>query len=717
MKTVLAVSFLFALQIQAQTQWQNPLPQGNVLLSLYFKDAQSGFAIGLSGTILKTVDGGKTWSLQSTDLEYAFYSMHFLDQNDGLICGADRDQRGIILRTTDGGSTWALIDASFDYPLYSIDAFKQNSYAVGGGGIIVQSSDRGLTWNRLESGTPNDLWSVCFADENTGYVAGDDILLKTTNKGTSWSPLTSVSYPGLLKYVWFFDADEGYFFGQGGTVLKTTNGGVSFLSTGIHPTFGHSITSAFFTSRQVGFACGEQGRLFKTTNAGESWTDLWNPGGLPLYSVFFISATEGFVAGVGGHILHTINAGDKWDWSSSRSGFGQQLKSISFVNQNVGYAVGGTAPYGSISEALFTKDKGNTWHEMTTGTRVPLNAVCFLNESTGYAVGYEGTIIKTTDGGNSWSSVAQPNWQRNLRAIFFVNENKGFVVGGDEDFAQYNQVVLKTTDAGLTWSEYESDWTFTLNSVFFADENLGFACGNNSNLIKTTDGGATWRKSNSGIDAELRCIFFTSKDVGYCVGEDARIYKTTNQGVEWAQQVSGFENRYEYDLNSVYFVDANTGYAVGGRGWDYGYHQQFEKYGLVLKTSDGGATWTEWDCATWNNFYSIAPVEKNSFILCGDYASLIKVTNDEVSTVPATATIAEHDGFFLAQNYPNPFNRSTTIQYNLPVAQYVELKIYDTLGRDVITLVDESQAAGSHKVQLDSGALSTGLFFYRLRAG
>jgi PKD repeat protein len=73
--------------------------------------------------------------------------------------------------------------------------------------------------------------------------------------------------------------------------------------------------------------------------------------------------------------------------------------------------------------------------------------------------------------------------------------------------------------------------------------------------------------------------------------------------------------------------------------------------------------------------------------------------------------------FRLSQNYPNPFNPSTAIEYALPKASHVELKVYDVLGNEVQTLVNDKQAAGVHRVQVESGGLPGGVYFYRLRAG
>jgi hypothetical protein len=75
--------------------------------------------------------------------------------------------------------------------------------------------------------------------------------------------------------------------------------------------------------------------------------------------------------------------------------------------------------------------------------------------------------------------------------------------------------------------------------------------------------------------------------------------------------------------------------------------------------------------------------------------------------------------FNLLQNYPNPFNPETIITYQLPVASRVTLKLYDILGREVITLVNESQSAGTHRVKFNAVTerLASGVYFYRIIAG
>ena len=111
-----------------------------------------------------------------------------------------------------------------------------------------------------------------------------------------------------------------------------------------------------------------------------------------------------------------------------------------------------------------------------------------------------------------------------------------------------------------------------------------------------------------------------------------------------------------------------------------------------------------WDDAT-NDAYD--PAAAYQAVL--DRYNSVVVGVEQISALPAE--------FSLAQNYPNPFNPSTIIEYSITNANEVQLAVYDIIGREIAVLVNENQSPGTYKVDFDAAQLSSGVYFYKLKAG
>ncbi|UCH65292.1 MAG: T9SS type A sorting domain-containing protein [Ignavibacterium sp.] len=94
----------------------------------------------------------------------------------------------------------------------------------------------------------------------------------------------------------------------------------------------------------------------------------------------------------------------------------------------------------------------------------------------------------------------------------------------------------------------------------------------------------------------------------------------------------------------------------------------------------------------------------------GEISQPSDTSEDDTSAVIIT-------DFFLSQNYPNPFNPLTRIQYTVNNTKFVTLKVYDVLGGEIATLINEEKSAGEYKIEFDGAGLSSGIYFYRLQAG
>jgi hypothetical protein len=95
----------------------------------------------------------------------------------------------------------------------------------------------------------------------------------------------------------------------------------------------------------------------------------------------------------------------------------------------------------------------------------------------------------------------------------------------------------------------------------------------------------------------------------------------------------------------------------------------------------------------------------------------VEVYQDSIGVLPVEVDFTVPVQFELKQNYPNPFNPTTTISWQSPVGSHQTLKVYDVLGNEVATLVNEYREAGRYEVTFDASNLASGMYLYRLQSG
>ena len=310
------------------------------------------------------------------------------------------------------------------------------------------------------------------------------------------------------------------------------------------------------------------------TVANAEWTvlredDILRGDGIEgmLHDVYFMDNQNGLVVGDNGLILVTTDGGTTWgriDTTMRPPGAGQRAGG----RPGAGGPNAGGPPAGMFGG----------------GGPAPLYHIYFINESLGYIIGGRATILKTEDGGKTWDRKravsdtpgrdGRPGRLRaNLMGIQMISETTGFIAGSEN-------TILKTTDGGETWvgsSERArvGETRNNLEGIWFVSPTTGWVIGSFGTLMRTTDGGETWEKLNPGFDNNLFGIYFLDENTGWICGQEGLILHTTDGGVTWNQQKT---ESYD-DLHDITFVDTMTGWAVGG-------------FNSVLHTTDGGKTWT-----------------------------------------------------------------------------------------------------------------------------
>jgi photosystem II stability/assembly factor-like uncharacterized protein len=203
------------------------------LRSIYMIDTNNGWICGDNGLVLKTTNGGQTWSVLLINTKRNLNGVFFATSAIGWVVG----ENGVIARTSSSGNSWTLLNSGVSENLISVHAASQLiAWAVGTSGTILKTIN-GVDWNPLVSGVASDLNKVYFHDSLVGWVVGaNGVILKTTNGGQTWLALTSGTTENLNS-VYFYDLNYGFVVGDNGTILQTSNGGACWAvqSSNIQP--------------------------------------------------------------------------------------------------------------------------------------------------------------------------------------------------------------------------------------------------------------------------------------------------------------------------------------------------------------------------------------------------------------------------------------------------------------------------------------------------
>ena len=695
-------------------KWVNPLPQGNTILCIQYLTENRIMAIGEAGSVMISDDGGTTWDFKGSGTFNTLYDFFFVNAATGFIVG----DGGIILMTTDEGNHWSTLVSGINESLRSVWFSDQsNGYAVGANGKILKTTDAGAAWYVLSTWSTTQLNDICFVDPTTGFIAGNqDSILKTTDAGNSWYGVSwGLSMSAELINFSFTSVDTGYIllnYNGFYFLSKTVDSGENWI---IQSQVGSSPKNIYFINSQTGFAPTNSGSVLKTTDAGLNWVTQYTNNDEPLYSIYFFDEISGVAAGKYGALCTTTNGGDEWEYESPW--IIGDLYSLCITPSGFGYALGleeskktTKVPNGNNNDYSGSMiDQYRIYRSMDLINWFPspgisghaLRQMIFINDSLGFICTMEGDLYKTTNFGSSWLRQNPPVY--GLRSLSFTNDSTGFSVGDDG-------LIIKTTNGGTNWFEQTSGTTYDLRYVFFPSHDTGYVIGtygesdNPFAVYKTTNGGNQWFMTYTASTTSPRKMYFLDTFTGFAVGYFGLVMKTTDGGYNWFNQNSGTSE----NLNTVHFPSADTGYIVGNNG-------------VILKTTNGGEIWFRQKSNCGNDLKSCVFTRADDGIAIGEHGTILRTTNGGMTFIVEQPGLQRPTKVILNQNYPNPFNPSTTIRYQLPANAKVSVKIYNTLGQEVATLVDKREVAGTHTVQWNGkdrhgNVVSSGMYLYRIDA-
>jgi hypothetical protein len=277
--------------------------------------------------------------------------------------------------------------------------------------------------------------------------------------------------------------------------------------------------------------------------------------------------------------------------------------------------------------------------------------------------------MKTTNGGSNWFNQSSGTLL-NIFELYFTNQNTGWVVAGDAG-SPSNGLILKTTNSGLNW--FTQFTTTALYSITFYNDNIGSAVGKSGVIYKTITGGELapsapilLSPSNGSTNVSLTPTLF---------------WNVVTNALSYKVQVSPLSNF------SV-IVDSAT-VTTNQRTIPNGKLNIASTYFWRVNASNIYGT------GPWSDVWS--------------FSTILTKINKTGQNIPEI--------YSLGQNHPNPFNPTTTIRYDLPKSEFVKLVIFDALGREVETLVNEKQSPGTYETTFDGSNSSSGVYYYKIIAG
>ena len=353
-----------------------------------------------------------------------------------------------------------------------------------------------------------------------------------------------------------------------------------------------------------------------------------------------------------------------------------------------------------------------------------------------FAADYSGVYL-STDNGNTWNKTGLTN-----------SEITSLAISGSDLYVGTESGVLLSTNQGTDWQSITNSLP-NLNVTYLAIKgSYIFAGTQGSGMLLSTDGGAHWDSVNTGFSSSYKYgwisdIIFNNSSIFVSIYSYG-VYYSTNNGTNWIAINTGLTHS---SVSSIAISDTNI---IAGVYWNDGAYISSIKdnnwfpitdfknrtvkcfkvspnnpncvfagtdSGFVFLSINSGKNWSLVNSGLTTTEQINTLIIKDNILFAGTSGGMWQRPLSEMITSVENTLNEIPQCLYLSQNYPNPFNPSTTISFYLPSRSFVSLKIFDLIGREVVTLVSEEMSAGNYIKQWNANNLAGGIYFYRLQAG
>ena len=609
--------------------WGNPLPQGNTVKALSFA-GQTGYAVGEFGTILRTADGGSTWTGVSSGTFTNLTEVQAIDANSVFAGGGCVGRR-----SDDGGVTGARVaftpvESSCTEPLAAAWwVTKTTAYLVLADGTTLRTDNNGDTFAQKvavpgtrAAGGNAAVKDIRFTDASTGVAStGNGKVYRTTDGANSWVEVDSNGRT-VQKFL-FLDALNGVAVGDQSLFMVTTTGGLTWSAKGLSLPAPQNLTDVSCADTSTCVMATNTTQLVRTADGGVTGS-LVTPAQNPINAAGFASATRVTALGVAGTTAISDDAASK-TFAPIGGSLSGNYRAMVAGPQNIAFAPG---EKGALAK---TVDGGASWTKGNVSTPNDVIDVSFPTANDGFALDDSGGLFRTGDGGATWRALdigttARPG------AVEAPSATIALIAGPTG--------LRRSTDAGDSFAAVTGSVSTSKLADLDAAGSALFAFGT-QDLWRSTDKGKTWtvvrkpgtyKKNASGKKVNTKPIShvdFVSAKAGYLLDAYGQLYRTSNGGSSWTALTS-IGNSSGYGMA---FSSSTSGYLIISRFGS-------TSAGFLLRTTDSGKTWTpEFVVSSPINQQGVAAGAGGTDYLLGGSSNLLFTKSGGLTGAASTLTI------------------------------------------------------------------------------
>lgn len=383
-----------------------------------------------------------------------------------------------------------------------------------------------------------------------------------------------------------------------------------------------------------------------------------------------------------GLLFFFSNASSQWIQISNGMGTNKIVWSLAVKNNNI---------FAGTEEGVYISTNNGDYWEKTSFNNQQGN-ILLVNENNIY-LGTDSGVFLSTNNGQNWVQTELKH-----RRVW------SFAVKGNNIFAgTAGHGVYLSTNNGVNWQQ-SGLTNYFISSLAVSGNNIFAGDWESPTVFRSTNNGTNWMQTYLGYAIYRVVLCLAVKENYIFAGTDNYgVFYSSNNGINWTQTVLNNFSVLSIKTNSNYLFVGATSYSSGG----------------VYLSSNNGVSWILRNQGL-NPFNIWSLITTSQYIFAGTDSSVWRRSLSEIIGIQKISTNIP-DKFSFSQNYPNPFNPTTSIRYKVESRKFIRLIVYDILGKEIATLVNEKLNAGEYEVQfpneqLTNVQLPSGVYFYSLFA-